>query len=127
MAEQLTTERDRADAPDMREGRRFPVSRGGWIGIAAAILGVAYFVIPEETAKQASDLKPPPETRVEVPQPVVTGDEVVGPTVREKPAEERTAGAKGEMRLKMDVGRSERSRSEKSPVAADGALPTGKP
>ena len=127
MAEQPTTERDRADAPDMREGRRFPISRAGWVGIAAAILGVAYFVIPEETAKQASDRKPPPEARVEVPQPIVNRDEVLGTTAREKSGEERTAGAKGDTSAKMDADLSEKGRSETAPAAADASLPTGKP
>ena len=127
MAEQPTTERDRADAPDMRQGRRFPISRVGWAGIAAAILGVAYFLVPEETAKQASDRKPPPETRTEVPKPMENRLEVGGPTDRGKSREERTADAKDDTSPKTDADRTDKSRSQATPAAADAAPATGKP
>ena len=108
MAEQPTTERDCADAPDTREGRRFSdQSRRLGRDRRRDSLGVAYFVIPEETAKQASDRKPPPEARVEVPQPIVNRDEVPGMMAREKSGEERTAGTKGDTSSTTDAGRSE--------------------
>jgi hypothetical protein len=127
MAEQPTTERDRTDAPGMREGRRFPISRAGWVGIAAAILGLAYFLVPEETAKQASDRKPPPETRTEVPKPMENRLEVVGPTDREKSGKERTAEAKDDTTPKTDADRGENRRSEPPPAAAEAAPTTAKP
>jgi len=117
MAEQPTTERAGADAEGMSEGRRFPVGPVGWMGIGAAILALAYFVLPEETAPQPSDRKPPPEWRIDVPQPLENRYEVVESTPREKPVEERTAGARDVSTLKADPGRSDESRSETAPAA----------
>jgi hypothetical protein len=83
-------------AVDSRRGRRFPISPAGWVGIAAAVVGVAYFLIPEGTQEQAPERKPPPEARSAAPQPTGNRYEVVGPAVRDKSADERDAAAKKE-------------------------------
>jgi hypothetical protein len=60
--EQRKSERDPADAARTRQGSRFPISPVGWMGIAAAIVGLAYFVLPQDAPEQASERKPPPAT-----------------------------------------------------------------
>jgi hypothetical protein len=127
MAEQPPTERNGADVQGMRKGGRFPISPGGWMGVAAAIVATAYFVLPEETAQQPSDRKPPPEWRIEVPQPLVNRYEVVSPSTREKSGEERTASAKDAATLKADPGRNDKSRSEAAPPAAASPESTPQP
>ncbi len=96
MGEGPRIERDPTDTVDLRQGSRFPISPGGWVGIAAAVVGVAYFMVPEGASEQASERKPPPEARIEAPQPMVNRYEVVGPTARDKSADERDAATKKE-------------------------------
>jgi hypothetical protein len=83
MSEQPTSERDPASGADTPQGRRFPISPVGWVGIAAALVGIAYFVIPDGASEQASDRKPPPDARVEAPQ--TKKEELNAPAAAKKP------------------------------------------
>jgi hypothetical protein len=114
MSEQPTSERGPASGADTREGRRFPISPVGWMGIAAAIVGVAYFVLPDGAPEPASDRKPPPEARIEVPEKMVNRYEVTGATPREKPAA-----------VKREEGTS--PAPAKKEEAADASRPAGEP
>jgi hypothetical protein len=87
MSEQRGGERGPADAADIREGRRFPIGPVGWAGIAAAALGIAYFLLPAETAEQSTDRKPAPEARTEATPPVANRAEVVAPAALERPSD----------------------------------------
>jgi hypothetical protein len=128
--DQRKSERDPADAASLRPGSRFPISPIGWMGIAAAIVGLAYFVLPEETSEQASERKPPPEARIEVPQTMVNRYEVIAPSARDKSDERRSVAPKSEKAPspEANAGRSEATSSapagaapEPAPPAATGA------
>lgn len=102
MSEQPTIERDPASGADKPQGRRFPISPVGWVGIGAALLGIAYFVLPDGASEPAPDRKPPPEARIEVPQSMVNRYEVSGPTAREKPAPAAGEEAAAPTRAKIE-------------------------
>jgi hypothetical protein len=68
----------------MRGRRPFPVSPVGWIGIAAGVLGLAYFLVPEESALERSARRPLPETRMEAAPATANRNEVIAPAVHEK-------------------------------------------
>jgi hypothetical protein len=57
MSEQPASERSRR--ADTRGGRRFPIGPAGWIGIAAAIAGIAYFVLPDGAPERAEEASRP--------------------------------------------------------------------
>jgi hypothetical protein len=97
MSEQPTSERDRASGAHTRGGRRFPISPAGWIGIAAAIVGIVYFALPDGAPEPASNRNLPRDAPTEVPPKAVSRNDATGSTAREKPSrtksEEGTADA----------------------------------
>lgn len=113
MGKHSPNERESARASDVREPRPFPISLGGWMGICAALVGIAYFVFPDDVAEQSSDRKPSPAQRIEVPQAAVNRyDVVVEPSALAKPPEEGPVARKREEALtpRSDVDRAEKGR-----------------
>jgi hypothetical protein len=111
MGKHSPNERESARASDVREPRPFPISFGGWIGICAALVGIAYFVFPDGVAEQPSDRKPPAAARIEVPQAAVNRYDVVEPSARPKPPDESAVATKREEAPRSDADRAEKGRA----------------
>ncbi|MGZ8211534.1 MAG: hypothetical protein ACXWUH_13595 [Burkholderiales bacterium] len=95
MSEPEHIERDPAGAEAYPDSR-FPINRGGWIGIGALVLALVYFVLPHETADRGVAPRPlPPESTVVAPQALRNQYEViVSSAPSAEPADETAAGAK---------------------------------
>jgi hypothetical protein len=94
------------------------------MGIAAAIVGVAYFLFPDGAPEPASDRKLPPEARIEVPQKKVNPYEVTGSTPREKPAGTKSEeGAASAPAKKEEAGDASRAAGEPRKVRATASGP----
>ena len=105
MGEQRANERDSVKGTAVHEARPFPIGIAGWLGIAAAILGIAYFLVPDDTPERASDRKPLSGAQSEGPQTSVNRYEIVDPTAgRGTPADARGAAAKQEPAEKPKAG-----------------------
>lgn len=89
MREEPRIERAVTNGAELRPQGRFPISPVGWVGIAAAVLGVAYFLVPVGDAERASEPKLVPESKREAPRAAVNRDEVSAPTAAGKSANER--------------------------------------
>ena len=85
----------------MRERRRFPISPVGWIGIAAAMLGLAYFLLPAETAEQRAERRPA-DTREAGAAPAMR-NEVAAPAAREPTTRQPGTTAKNEQAAAVDT------------------------
>jgi hypothetical protein len=101
MGEQHRSGRDPAEAASTGARRRFPISPLGWVGIAAAMLGIAYFLLPVEIAEHRAERQPPDAG--EAAPATAKYNDVATPSTRETPADQQGTAAKSERAVAVDT------------------------
>jgi hypothetical protein len=124
MSKQPTSARNPASGAHTRQGRRFPISPVGWVGIAAALVGIAYFALPDGAPEPASERKPPPEARVEVPE-TKKGELSAPEAAKKEDVTARPPAKKEEGTATRDARARDEQKSDAAPVTADASVLPG--